>query len=252
MIQELEDTLGGAGGLLEIPPKAGQRRDRPGDGHGVQQKGHQGPGGQRPGEDQAAPLPQDHDDGPERGEGHGASKTRSGHSTPETFVPGAIHLGLIRLRLVSLTSEALHSADLGEDLLRPGDGVGQAILDVRAHVPDPATEVPAHQSGEGDRRERHESESWIGDRDEHQGADQEDALPDDLGDAEAKNALDETRVRRQARCELTHASGGEEARRLVDEGAEQVPSQVRDDPLGDRGGQVALAEIDHRLHPEEP
>ncbi len=115
-------------------------------------------------------------------------ETRSGHSTPETFVPGTIHLGLIRLRLVSLTSEALHSADLGEDLLRPGDGVGQAILDVRADVPDAATEKPAHQSGEGDRRECHESESWIGDRDEHESADQEDALPDDLGDAEAKNA----------------------------------------------------------------
>ena len=195
ILDELEDPLCCASGLLEIPPEAGQGHDGPGDGDGVEQEGHQGPRAEGAFQYQPATLPQHQDDGSERRKGDGPREPRSGYRPPETLVPDRIHLVPEPILLPTLTSERLDDLDLTEDLFSPGYGLCQAVLNARAKSPNPSTQEPAHQGYKGNRDQGGQGEMRVGHRHKNERPDQEHALAHQFGKAESEDTLNQPRVR---------------------------------------------------------
>ena len=89
------------------------------------------------------------------------------------------------------------------------------------------------------------------DRHQHQGPDQERDLANDLRNTETKNTLDQARIRSEPGRELAYSPVGEKSGRLIDQAAEEVPSQISHHPLRYRRGQITLDEVDHRQHGEQ-
>ena len=82
-------------------------------------------------------------------EGHSPGEPGPGHCPPEPLVPDSLHFSPEPLFLPRLPGEGLDDLNLGEDLLGPGHGLCQTILDTGAQPPDPSAQKPAHHSREG-------------------------------------------------------------------------------------------------------
>jgi hypothetical protein len=91
----------------------------------------------------------------------------------------------------------------------------------------------------------------MGDRQQHDSANEEERLPRQLGHPRAEQRLQQGQIRGEATRELARPMFGEEARRQSDKMAEDVLAQAGDDALGRRCQQKDLDEIHQALEREQ-
>ena len=128
--------------------------------------------------------------------------------------------------LERLVGERLDVGDALEGFLHDGVALGQPVLGRArngAHFP---ADEDRHEDDRREAREHHEGEPSTGEDDEHQAAEQERRLPQELGSRTGEGILDLGEVGGDAAGEFAHAALGEEGHGQGDEARVGVAPDV--------------------------
>ena len=196
-VEQLEHPPRGAQRLLIPAPERRERRDRRGDGHGVQKERDELAAGDLAGDQQPSALPQDDRDAAEGHEREDPEEHPAKQRPGDRRSKRRANPGREPALLPALAHEGLDDRDLRERLLRHRVGPGDLVLYRRAPRSQHSTETERAQDDDRRDHERREHQARVKERQEcecaEQGTGSDAAAPRSDGSAPSEEWSSRTR-----------------------------------------------------------